>query len=632
MIHKNIVILSLDTLGDLTLRQPLFSALLDARHTVTVVVRRGYDRLIPFLDKRLTVIVTNINPYVPPDKGTWNQVDTLSTNIMELEPDLLVSALYNRTWLDEWIMGTCTGMTRVGFDNASLSRSILGSLKLSHPSRAFPSGPFFTGLVTCAGDSHESEKNNALLKFLLGRKLKEYQPILSLPPELLTRVSKLLAEMELESGNYVLGVPAGNANVLAKVWPTKDFKDLVVHLKEKHGLSVLLTGVESESEILDLVVRSLGERGIRIPFWLGSSDDLDVLLGFINNSCFYLGTDTGPMHFAAALGKPVVALFGGGTWPRFLPLAPRSFVATQKLPCFGCNWQCWLNEPKCMTMTDTETFITGIKWTLSSAKNEKRLDPGKKLDPLLEETIHTARKTIDAAHARTEESNTDRASRLEVIKKQGDELGVMTSEKADLEGQLTNLNAQLEDVRHQFEELEGDRASRLEVIKKQGDELGVMTSEKADLEGQLTNLNAQLEDVRHQFEELEGDRASRLEVIKKQGDELGKLEGERNTLLIQLETLSHQLEESEADRAARLEVIKKQGDELGELAGHRNTLLSQVETLSKQFEESTRTIRHLNVQLDIALSWIKDIRSRRLYRIMRISGLLNHLEQTLPDT
>jgi chromosome segregation ATPase len=123
-----------------------------------------------------------------------------------------------------------------------------------------------------------------------------------------------------------------------------------------------------------------------------------------------------------------------------------------------------------------------------------------------------------------------------------------------------------------------------------------------------------------------------LEVIKKQGDELGKLEGERNTLLIQLETLSHQLEESEADRAARLEVIKKQGDELGELAGHRNTLLSQVETLSKQFEESTRTIRHLNVQLDIALSWIKDIRSRRLYRIMRISGLLNHLEQTLPDT
>ena len=56
MERKSIVILSFDTLGDLTLRQPLFSALLDQGYPITVVVRHDYERLLPILDPRLAVI------------------------------------------------------------------------------------------------------------------------------------------------------------------------------------------------------------------------------------------------------------------------------------------------------------------------------------------------------------------------------------------------------------------------------------------------------------------------------------------------------------------------------------------------------------------------------------------------
>ena len=54
----------------------------------------------------------------------------------------------------------------------------------------------------------------------------------------------------------------------------------------------------------------------------------------------YLGNDTGAMHLAAALGVPVTAVFGGGTWPRFVPAAVCGEAVVHPLPCFGCGWDC----------------------------------------------------------------------------------------------------------------------------------------------------------------------------------------------------------------------------------------------------------------------------------------------------
>ncbi len=87
------------------------------------------------------------------------------------------------------------------------------------------------------------------------------------------------------------------------------------------------------------------------------------------------------MHCAGALGVPVVARFGGGHWPRFLPLAERAFAATQELPCFNCAWQCWLDTPSCMTAIPAQTFVDGVDWVLSSRSPERRVDRGAPLEP-----------------------------------------------------------------------------------------------------------------------------------------------------------------------------------------------------------------------------------------------------------
>jgi hypothetical protein len=101
------------------------------------------------------------------------------------------------------------------------------------------------------------------------------------------------------------------------------------------------------------------------------------------------------MHFAGALDVPVVALFGGGHWPRFLPRARRSFVATQELPCFRCQWDCFLTEPACLTAVSTDTVRGGVDWILGDGPDERRVDGGHAVPPGLAHVLRSARTRFD---------------------------------------------------------------------------------------------------------------------------------------------------------------------------------------------------------------------------------------------
>lgn len=93
----------------------------------------------------------------------------------------------------------------------------------------------------------------------------------------------------------------------AKDWPLEKFREVVRCLRDAHpNLDVIVLGGPGDRAVGDELIAGLGE-GVHnlcglTPFLaLGSQlREVDVLL------C----NDSGPMHFAAAVGTPVVALFG----------------------------------------------------------------------------------------------------------------------------------------------------------------------------------------------------------------------------------------------------------------------------------------------------------------------------------
>jgi len=61
-----------DTLGDLVLRQPLYRALLDAGHELTLVVRKGLVPLVPYVAPGAQTLVLPYEPYASDVEQHWD--------------------------------------------------------------------------------------------------------------------------------------------------------------------------------------------------------------------------------------------------------------------------------------------------------------------------------------------------------------------------------------------------------------------------------------------------------------------------------------------------------------------------------------------------------------------------------
>ena len=91
------LLLCLDTLGDQVLRQPLFKAVLDHGDDVTVLVREGYEQILPFCDKRLKWITTPLNPFLTPPSDLEMLFEDLTDRLQANSYDVVVCCPFQRT-------------------------------------------------------------------------------------------------------------------------------------------------------------------------------------------------------------------------------------------------------------------------------------------------------------------------------------------------------------------------------------------------------------------------------------------------------------------------------------------------------------------------------------------------------
>jgi len=119
-------------------------------------------------------------------------------------------------------------------------------------------------------------------------------------------------------------------------------------LENATDLVFVFVGSATEKEFNGNIFSRLSKQG-RHRDLTGEIARLSELAALLRCSQAYVGKDSGAMHLAAALEKPIVAVFGGGHRSRFFPAGSRSVVLTVDVPCRGCDWRCHLEEPLCVT-------------------------------------------------------------------------------------------------------------------------------------------------------------------------------------------------------------------------------------------------------------------------------------------
>src|SRR6185369_11780448 len=105
----------------------------------------------------------------------------------------------------------------------------------------------------------------------------------------------------------------------AKEWPTSKFGVVATELS-RLGIASLINFGPGEERIAEEV--RAASNGVAIPF----ACDLSQLIALTRRASLFIGGDTGPIHLAAALNVPVVALFGPTDPARNGPYTARAKV------------------------------------------------------------------------------------------------------------------------------------------------------------------------------------------------------------------------------------------------------------------------------------------------------------------
>jgi heptosyltransferase-3 len=147
------------------------------------------------------------------------------------------------------------------------------------------------------------------------------------------RVYDLLHRYGLAAGRFVHLHPA--SRWLYKCWPVENNAELVARL-DRAGWPVAITAAPDERE-MRLAEEILARAGVP-AIDLAGKLSLKEVAALVGRARLFVGVDSAPMHMAAAMGTPVVALFGPTTEIDWAPWQVACTLLTSPdYPCRPCG-------------------------------------------------------------------------------------------------------------------------------------------------------------------------------------------------------------------------------------------------------------------------------------------------------
>jgi lipopolysaccharide heptosyltransferase I len=285
----NILIVKPSSLGDIVhtlpavhlLRQHYPEALLvwvvhDAL-TGFVSLYSGVDEVIPFRRRRWARI------------HHWHEVLGFLVDLRQHRFDLAIDF---QGLLRSGLIAFASGAPRrIGFQNAREG-----------------AGLFYTERIPLPANLHHAlERNVFLVQSALGIATAASMPELGRPHDSVKEARRLLRQYQLDGEAPVLAVAPG-ARWPSKRWPPRFFAAALDQLQQTiPDLRCWVLGTPDEARTAEAVIQACARCR---PVSLVGKSDLGTLVELLRCSDALLTNDSGPMHIAAALTVPTVALFG----------------------------------------------------------------------------------------------------------------------------------------------------------------------------------------------------------------------------------------------------------------------------------------------------------------------------------
>ena len=169
---------------------------------------------------------------------------------------------------------------------------------------------------------------------------------------------QILATHSISPKEHLIGVNLGTT-WRTKRWSLENFAKVITQVQKRFDARILLTGSTTEIPLGEALAQLTEVETINL---IGQTTLMQ--LGALIESCdLYLTCDSGPMHIAAAVGTPTVALFGPTSPIRHGPYGENHEVIEKPVECRPCYKQNCMRKAQphlCMTEIDSNEVVAQI--------------------------------------------------------------------------------------------------------------------------------------------------------------------------------------------------------------------------------------------------------------------------------
>lgn len=187
-------------------------------------------------------------------------------------------------------------------------------------------------------------------------------PLSQTKPRLFVTDSEVEASKQiLYRGGYVkgkklIGINPGAAYGSAKCWPPERFRALAMRLLLETDAYIVFFGDVSTAKLVKEIVQGLPEKVIDLAGLTG----LRELACLIKDCDVLVTNDSGPMHIGAAMGTPLVALFGSTDHTITGPYGQNESVIYKQVKCSPCFKRVCPIDFRCMKQIGVDEVVERV--------------------------------------------------------------------------------------------------------------------------------------------------------------------------------------------------------------------------------------------------------------------------------
>jgi len=337
---QRILVIKLRYIGDVLLCTPILRALkqqFPSAH-MTCLVNPGTEEVLqhnPYLDDVLLVVRSGWLSQLQWLRGIRTRKFDCVIDLTDGDRAALITAL--------------TGAARtIGFNNEARWRGRLYSHCVSAKYGSMPMVDYFSQALS-----------------FMGYEMSLGDPEVFVGEEEERSAWNLLETMNLAGKPWVMIHPT--ARYPFKAWPPERFACLSDCLAE-NDLPVVLVGNQADQKTAHLIQN----KAQLCPCSLVGQTTFLELAALMKHCALFVGNDSGPMHLAAAVGCPVLALFGPSNPYVWGPKGNRVSVIYKGMECEQCyHAGCFRGEKSCMRMISVEEVYAKALDMLSGKNEEK---------------------------------------------------------------------------------------------------------------------------------------------------------------------------------------------------------------------------------------------------------------------